>query len=140
MDPSTWIATVTALGGLVKAWIDARKSGIDLQKAKLEIAKQTNQSEPVTPTTPKKAEVAPGSSLVIDQELLGQLVIDITASKKRFAAAFNDPRYTPADIDREEERARLSVCSHIKRIRQFNAGALPTMELENLSVSFRCGG
>lgn len=38
MDPTPWIVGVTALGNLVKAWIDARKSGIDLQKAKLDIA------------------------------------------------------------------------------------------------------
>jgi hypothetical protein len=140
MDPSTWISAVTALGGLVKAWIDARKSGIDLEKAKVAIAERSQQSESLAPKISKGAKPAAGSSLVIDQELLGQLIVDINACKKRFAAAFNDPRYTPADIDREEERARLSVCTHIARIRQFNAGKLPSMELENLSQSFRCGG
>lgn len=78
--------------------------------------------------------------MVIDQELLGKLFADIVAAKSRFAAVFTDPRYTPADIDREEERARLCVCAHLKRIREFNAGILPNIEMESLSVSFRCGG
>ena len=139
MDPSAWIATVTALGGLVKAWIDARKSGIDLQVAKLEIAKQARVSEQASPTSSKAAILVEGS-LVIDEELLSQLVADIVAANKRFASVLNDPRYTPADIDREQESARLSACSHIERIRNFNAGVLPTKELENFCLSFRCSG
>ncbi len=140
MDPATWIAAVTALGGLVKAWIDAKKSGVDLEKAKLEIGNKVSLQAQQEPIEPQEFDPARRSRIVIDQELLARLVEDILAAKRRFAATFNDPRYTPADVDREEDRARLCVCAHLKRIREFNAGTLPNVELESLGISFRCGG
>ncbi len=136
----SWFESVAALGALVQAWKDAQESGIDLQKAKLDIANSV-ASRPQQPAAARSTtEAARSTGMVIDQELLGKLVADINAAKSRFAAVFTDPRYTPADIDREEERARLSVCAHLKRIRDFNAGALPSTEMESLSVSFRCEG
>jgi hypothetical protein len=130
MDVATWIGSVTALSEMIKVWLETKKTSIELDKARLEIAKIVE--------APKENNSDQNLITIIDPELLSELIRDIQAAMDRFAKSFNDPRYTPADIDREEERARLVVCNHLNRIRKFNGDVLPNENLIQLSKSFRC--
>ena len=134
MDVTTWVAGITSLAGMAKAWVDLKKSGTDLAKVRLEITKLEAQPQ----RAPDQSEIEGLRKTVIDQELLSTLVEDILSAKRRFYGCINDDRYTPADVDKEEARARRCVCTHLTKVRQFNAGALPSTELESLEVSFRC--
>jgi hypothetical protein len=134
MEILAWIGGITALANMVKAWMDARKAGLDLTQAKQKVQEQAKPA--AKKTRPKKAQAA--VNLVIQPTLLEELVRDINSAAERFSSVFNDPRYTPADIDREQERAKLTVCTHIKRIREFNDGVLPNDELGKIARSFQC--
>ena len=137
IDITPWIGSVTALAGMSKAWLEVRKAGVELTKAREIVVKRVTTeasaaSRTVDSSTPQPVVV------VIGAQLLESLVSDVRAAAERFAKAINDPRYTPADLDREQERAELTVRAHIKRIKEFNAGALPNEELRQLALSFRC--
>jgi hypothetical protein len=79
-----------------------------------------------------------GVHVVIDAKLLQALLSDVRNAADRFASAINDPRNTPADVDREQQRAELTIRTHIARTKEFSSSSLPREELEQLAVSFRC--
>lgn len=135
IDVSTWVAGVTSLAGVAKAWIDLKTSATDLQTAKLDLAKLTSAPAKAGATSAASTAI---ERMIIDEEILRAFVDDILSAKRRFVGCINDERYTPADIDREQERARRCVCTHLTKIKEFNAGSLPTPELETLASSFRC--
>lgn len=140
LEPTAWIGAVTSLAGLVKSWLEARKSGVDLEKARTELSKAKSGTSLGTLSVPlvPSAEREEVRGMVISDSLLRSLIQDIEKAQARFVACFDDPRYSPADIDKEQEIAKRSVCAHLRRIQEFNAGTLPTQALRDVCVSFRC--
>jgi hypothetical protein len=137
IDITPWIGSVTALAGMAKAWIELRRAGTDLAKSREAMNTRTAPAGSDRNTSQSNGDGL-AVKVVIDAKLLAALLADVRAAADRFSAAINDPRYTPADIDREEQRAELTVRTHINRIREFNAGQLPSEELRQLALSFRC--
>jgi len=125
MDVLDWIKGVTAVAQMVKAIIDARKSGGDLNSSIDQIQEEN--------------ETLDTHNLVIGDDLLKAFVKDISKSNQRLVNALNDPRYTPAQLDQEEEIAKKSICVHISKIEQFNGGVLPSDNLKRIKASF-CSG
>lgn len=137
MDPVTWISGITALASMVKAWSEARKAGLDLEAARERVrsirGKGLQGSYELGTSESNLAK-----RLIIKESLLKTLVKDIEGAGQRFEKSINDPRYTPADIDREHKVARLSICTHLNRIRDFNAGQLPQGDLKQMWTSWNC--
>jgi len=50
----------------------------------------------------------------------------------------NDPRYTPAEREKEEAVAQKSICVHLGKIKQYNAGAMPVSDLDRIWKSYDC--
>jgi len=150
MNMTDWASSITAVAGLTKAWLDVRKSGLDLTKARQEMSKALpvepvksqdaarQETSDALPVKPVNSQEPIRGELVIDEKMLAAFVQEIDGARTRFIGSINDPRYSPADIDREEQRARLVVCAHLKRIREYNAGSFPTPELANVAKSYRC--
>ena len=131
MDAVAWISSVTSFAALAKAWLEARKAGLELAEARAKANEAGNRAPEVT----SDLDV---SNLVISQDLLDAYAQDIRSAESRFSAAINDPRYTPAQLSQEEEIARISICTHLGKISDFNGGALPAPELVRLFSSWRC--
>ena len=126
MDVLAWIGGVTSLANMIKAWLEARKAGLDVDEARARVVDAVNAGEYEVGGT--EEELASG--LVIDESLLEAFIEDIGKAQERFSAAINDIRYTPAQLDQEQERARVSICTHLQKIREFNDDALPTGSLD----------
>ncbi len=133
MMTSTWIAGTTALASMVKAWKDARVEGLDLIEAKLRVHHGARPAAGKPHAVKERAT----ANLAIHPTLLAALVGEMNSAVVRFSAVFNDPRYTPADIDREQERAKDTVCTHIRKIMECNGGVLPNEILRKLSRWFQ---
>ena len=131
----SWILGITALANMVKAWQDARRSGCELEKAREQASDVSKEGD----YTVGAAEQKVAADLVIDEGLLTALVEDINTAGDRFRNCINDKRYTPAQIDQEEETARAKICTHLGKVREFNDGKLPAAGLETMWTSWRCG-
>jgi len=135
MDPTQWLAALTSLGAMATAWLEARTAHLEFETAKKEVIVAGASAAAGAPS--EEREFA--SELVISQDLLSALIADVEKAQTRFASVFVDVRYTPAQVDQEEQIARATICRHLQRIRDFNAGKLPGKRLEKLWDSFRCG-
>ena len=125
MDFLVWINSVTATIKLIEAWKKTRQSGIELEEALSEVDEEIISPEVV-------------SDIVISQGLLEAFIQDINEAEKRFTTCINDPRYTPAQIDQEQEIATKKICIHLGKISNFNGGILPSQWLIQVSNSFQC--
>lgn len=128
MEIITWISGITAAAKLVEAWNKARKSGDEFKK----VLEETNSKQESSVAEEK-------IDLVISDDLLQAFVKDINSASKRFSDCINDPRYTPAQIDQEQDIAKKSICTHLGKITELNQGILPNAELIRISKSFQCG-
>lgn len=66
MDITMWVTGVTTLAGLAKSWLDLKKSGTDLQRARAELAKIADRTSSAV-TQNQQTEV----KTVIDSDLPG---------------------------------------------------------------------
>jgi hypothetical protein len=137
VDISPWIGSVTALAGMAKSWLEVRKATVDLAKARETLESRVEPAPTSTSVTGRPPDEQ-AIEVVIDPNMLDAFLLDVRNAANRFTNAINDPRYSPADIEREQERAQLTVRTHIARIKEFNAGILPTDELRKIAASFRC--
>lgn len=129
------VGSITALANMVKAWQETRKARIELNKAtRQDIVDAANDGE----FSISKAELESVQQLVISKTLLDSLVIDIQKAEDRFAKAISDVTYTPAMIDQEEQIARVTICRHLERIKQYNKEILPDGDLVRVWQSYRC--
>jgi hypothetical protein len=134
MDAVTWITLVTQLAGMSKAWLEARKAGLEFDAAKKKV--RSARTKPRRKISASESDFAEG--LVIRKSTLKVLIKDIEQAERRYEACFDDPRYTPADIDSETRRAKLTICTHLQRIRDFNEGRLPAGDLERSWKMWDC--
>lgn len=135
MDILSWIQSVTALANMLKAWLEARKAGLDLTKARASATQAATQGVEFT-VGPTEKQFA--LDLIIDPTLLAAYEKDIRQAQDRFVGAINDLRYTPAQLDQEQEIARATICTHLRRLKEFNNGQLPSGSLERIWLSWRC--
>ena len=135
MDVLTWINGITAFANLLKAWLDARKSGLDLHKAREAATKASAENVEFSVGRTEK-ELA--SQLVIDETLLAAYEKDIRQAQDRFIRVINNPRSTPAQLDQEKEIARVSICKHLRAVRELNSDQLGSAALERIWESWKC--
>ena len=131
MDITTWITTVTAVANMLKAWMDARKSGLDFDQAKSK-ALSAQTAGDFSDDSPDLGQ------MTISDSLLEAYIEDISNAEKRMVASINDPRFTPAEKEKEETVAQKSICVHLGKIKQYNAGSLPSAALERIWNSYGC--
>jgi hypothetical protein len=132
VDVAIWFGAVTALAQMVKAYHEARVAGLKREEA-VQQSQEARRLDKLTATQSLNS-----MQLVISPSLLDVFIQDIKAAEDRFTNVINDPQYTPAQVDQEEARARLTICTHLERITQFNGGQLPLSQLETVSKSFGC--
>ena len=78
---------------------------------------------------------------VIDVNILNAIYDKVDNAKLRFVKALNDPRYTPADLDKEETIAGREICEALEMIKRHNRNQLPDIKaLNEVWLSFRCDG
>lgn len=72
------------------------------------------------------------------REELEANVRDIDNARVRFVEAISDETKTSKEIDEEQEVAKRSICVHLQRIRELNAGELPRkIQLNDSAVELR---
>ena len=134
VDPIIWITGVTALANMVSAVADALRSNVELDS----VRQAANDSLKKGRFSIGESDIKSMEEMVISEELLQAFIEDIENAQRRFTKAINDPRYSPAEIDREEQRAQLTICEHLRRVKTYNYGRLPGSELNHVAESFRC--
>lgn len=135
VDPvsvTAWIGAVTALANMIKAYRDLIRASADRRPSPEERRIIKEAGETVT------AEGAEVPDLIVGREELEANVRDIDNARVRFVEAINDETKTPKEIDEEQEVAKRSICVHLERIRELNAGELPrTIQLRDSKVELR---
>jgi hypothetical protein len=121
VDPIIWITSITAFANMVKALAEAHRSTTDLNQLRQVAADAKDHGE----FSLDESDIAEAQEMVISDRLLQTFVEDIENAERRFDESIEDPRYTPADVDHEEERAKRMICAHLARIRDYNNGELP---------------
>jgi hypothetical protein len=134
MDPliGVWIHTITERASMAKAWFEAQKAGLELKDAK----KHVRSALTVTWDEVSATEADLAERLIIPESTLKVLVADIERAARRFENCLDE--CTPDEVDGEEQRARVAVCKHLQRIRDFNGGRLPPGNFEELWTSWNC--
>ena len=78
---------------------------------------------------------------VIDENILNAIYNKVDKAKSRFIEALNDPRYTPADLIKEETIVSREICEALEMIKRQNRNRLPDIKALNEAwLSFRCNG
>ena len=78
---------------------------------------------------------------VIDENILNAIYNKVDNAKSRFVEALNDPRYTPADLTKEETIVSHEICEALEMIKRHNRDQLPDIKALNEAwLSFRCNG
>jgi len=132
MEVAAWIETLTALAGMVSAWLSLR------EKLTSKDFPTPNQREAVTNLGKAAATAVAIPNLIVDETILRAVIEDVKAREARFAAAIRDPMKTTEEIDQEQADARRGICIHLQRLQELNAGELPTDDLKRMWLSFDC--
>ena len=141
MDPITTasliISGISALASVVQAW----KAGRELSESYIEETLESSSSsssaslEELSTLTPSASAHA---IAVIDPSLLDVMLFNVEKERENLKDALIDEANSNQERNRAVKIASSRICGELKRIKDLNAGVLPTEELKQMAVSFGC--
>lgn len=122
------ISGISALASVVEAWRSAQKIGEKLTPKQIDDA-----------DLPLPGVEASELGRVINEGILNTILANIETARGRLKEALKDPSNSNQAKDHEVKIAAATICAELARIRQLNAGVLPSKELKELWISHNCG-
>jgi CRISPR/Cas system CMR-associated protein Cmr1 (group 7 of RAMP superfamily) len=124
------IAGLSALGALVQAYSVAKANNENVSKSKIKKSKE-RADKPLKIGAKKVSEV-------IDDKLLLVLKRKIEEQHTKLIQSLESTSISDSERERSVEEAKNQICYFLKKVKEFNEGALPTKRLENLWLSNKC--
>ncbi|HKQ54183.1 MAG TPA: hypothetical protein VJT74_17535 [Pyrinomonadaceae bacterium] len=131
-----WLTAISSLACVVKSWQEARKASLEVKKLKIEERQKILGAAQIEQRNIEPKMRLAGQQLLIDRELLEAVVEDIKNAQDKFIATIKDDSKTTVEIDAEYKRAQITICVHLKKIKELNKNRLPTEELKLFSESW----